>query len=860
MARAWIWQTRVYLLTAVMGLALGQRCSMRSPPEVSLDGVAHWLGAESFARVEPESIAWEPSRGPVLDALLGRRVLYLATPETEGRRDVFRARARVSREGKPIQVESVHNLTRTNLGDEAALQLDGKHAVFASLAYGELQGVTLLDLDGMPDDDLRGGWLNRMLLRLRAFQQTGSLQGLGRTHIGIANASRVGLRLDPPLLSLAVGGDSYRLNLDTKRFVDGTHAGLHSADDRAVVSVQRQGGGQWLHTLVDVVRAQTGPDFIAWLEWRAFGLEDQLRRSAHSMFTEDDGVAAAPSPAGVFVQTPADVTGPSWPPMAVPSLWSEPKRLEDAAGVHLEGQWLPFAGLQSSHADTDETPHSPSFVHTFVHPDEQRPYARLWLLAMDMRRMELRMEAGYEEPRPQTGPPGRGALPKEPELLQRVVATFNGAFKSVHGDYGMMVDRRVLVPPKPGAASVVVTEEGRAGLGDWPKEQRIDPRLVSFRQNLDALVSDGQLNPKGRRSWGHRVVGHGALTERSALCLDAHGNLLYAWGQDLTANTLAVGLQRAGCQYALALDMNPGHTGFFFTDFGDGEDASQVQSRAAFAGMRVHPKKYALWSDKDFFYLVRRQSGPLESKLPWSPSVGRQPAPAETPAIFESKMALGTLQVQLLSVDPGRLSYTLTGGREPLLEDRPSPVRRLPPEQQESVMLALTLGHTTTPTRYGLAFGERATLPLRLVYPTLVLGGAADIEIVPAGQRPQLSDEQIAVQLPALLMDGEVTERARQRGARRIRGGLCVLDSGRVYVALVEHDSGDVLALALKQLGCDSALELDRASKHPVQLHRAGTATAPQQEYDTTTLYGIERGMPAWTFRFNPQKKETPDN
>jgi len=46
---------------------------------------------------------------------------------------------------------------------------------------------------------------------------------------------------------------------------------------------------------------------------------------------------------------------------------------------------------------------------------------------MDMRQLEIGMQAGYEDPKPTTGPPGEGHLPHDKEIYERVVATFNGA-------------------------------------------------------------------------------------------------------------------------------------------------------------------------------------------------------------------------------------------------------------------------------------------------------------------------------------------------------------------------------------------------------------------------------------------------
>src|SRR5262249_21975995 len=156
----------------------------------------------------------------------------------------------------------------------------------------------------------------------------------------------------------------------------------------------------------------------------------------------------------------------------------------------------------------------PYFYRTSIHPDPERPYAIVMIVAMDMRQLELDMEAGVEDPQPLTGPPGAGRISRDPEVIGRVVAAFNGAFKTVHGAYGMMVHRRFLLPPKPYAATIAVTQDGRVGLGTWGESADIPPSFVSFRQNLEPLVEDGKIAPSGRRRWGWQLDGTSMLTER----------------------------------------------------------------------------------------------------------------------------------------------------------------------------------------------------------------------------------------------------------------------------------------------------------------------------------------------------------
>ncbi len=228
-------------------------------------------------------------------------------------------------------------------------------------------------------------------------------------------------------------------------------------------------------------------------------------------------------------------------------------------------------------------PAPPYFYKTFTRPDPKRPYAKVWFIAMDMRQLTLGMQAGFEDPEPLTGPAGEGRLPDDRSVLSRVVGTFNGAFKSEHGKYGMMVAKQVLLPPVPGAATVAITTAHEVAFGDWPRSPTIPDDLLSFRQNLDPLVEDGQVNPTGRIIWGWQLQGTSVMTERTAMCISGAGHVYYAWAEETDAKILGEALRQAGCSYALHLDMNPGHCGFIYTRVNDFKKRDFVVERAAIA-------------------------------------------------------------------------------------------------------------------------------------------------------------------------------------------------------------------------------------------------------------------------------------
>ncbi len=251
------------------------------------------------------------------------------------------------------------------------------------------------------------------------------------------------------------------------------------------------------------------------------------------------------------------------------------------------------------------------FYRTFLRPDEERPYAKVLLVALDTRQLDLDMEAGNEDPRPLTGPNGPGKLPRDPAILSRVVAAFNGAFKTEHGSYGMMVHKRLLLPPQPGAATATILSDGRIGLGSWGANKTVsgiqgvsDDAIESFRQNLDALVDHGQVNPSGRSLWGYSAPGKGIQTERSGLCVTTSGHLIYAWGDDVSATTLAKAMKTAGCDYGMHLDMNPFHTGFMFARIDDIR-SKKYQTELLTTQMEIPKDRYVEWSPKDFVMFPR---------------------------------------------------------------------------------------------------------------------------------------------------------------------------------------------------------------------------------------------------------------
>lgn len=845
-------RVRAALLGLALGLGLVTRCASPKPPEKTLAGLAAELGRASGAVVDARDIAWEKSPGFLTETFSGRRVLFLARRAPQAPRDLYRARVRVTLAGQVIQARDVRNLTDTPLGDDVGLEARGERASFATLAYGKIQSISVLELPGIRRSDRPESLLDRLLLSITSLQQTGTWRGIGRTDIVLdAPAEHARLALEPERLTIDFGRAGRGLSFDV---VSRELSALEGGEAHAARAVPRVYGGKLLiHWLVDTARAEVGPAPIAWLENKVFGAGDQVKRAAYSLFGNKEGSQLKADAEKTVVARVLDASGltgaaDTWPPPDVPSIWKDGKATEGVWQPVGHGFLKPMQGLPP---DAEKPP--AYFYRTSIRPDPKRPYSEVLLIAMDMRQLELGMQAGYEDPQPTVGAPGDGRLPDDPKLYRRIVATFNGAFKSTHGEYGMMVNQRVLLPPVKGGASVVVTDTGEVGLGSWPDTEEIPENIASFRQNLDPLVEDGVANPTGRSLWGWQLEGESVMTHRSALCVTSAGHLYYAWGSEIDGATLGRALRQAGCSYGIHLDMNPAHTGFVFLDILDLRK-QKATLRLADKGMQLVSDKYLRRAPKDFFYVMVRDASPPEHEgFAWTPDAGAQPPPRWMTGIFGAKLAIGSVEVRLTRFVRGHVVFRArAGSKEPGAWGVAGVKLSLEEREANEVLAAIGLGHTTDATRYGVSFGRAAPVQLRSAYATLVANARGELRLVTGGVPPLAADED-AVQLPLLAKRRALEPRARARGELRQRGALCLAADGATLVALGRHDSSDALADALVRAGCTDVVELERGSQHPAFVHRAGSATPPMASYETSVLYALGRPMLPRAFRWKPE-------
>jgi hypothetical protein len=236
-----------------------------------------------------------------------------------------------------------------------------------------------------------------------------------------------------------------------KAVVDPIRARVLQGPARAArVTVPRRNFVSWA---VDTVRnfSFVGSERIAWLEQLVFGVVDKARRMSGSQVS----LAEIKDEMDLPVIRRKTHRIPGWPPPRLRPILPNPMKGE-GRWVEVEGPFL----------RTD--PGRPSYlVATFIRPDRERLFSRLYFIAWDPRRVDMRMEAGLRNPTSATGLRGPGMIRRDPALLRRLIAAFNGGFQSTHGDFGMMVDRKVYAPARPYAATVARLADGSTAFGTW---------------------------------------------------------------------------------------------------------------------------------------------------------------------------------------------------------------------------------------------------------------------------------------------------------------------------------------------------------------------------------------------------------
>ncbi|WP_249010735.1 phosphodiester glycosidase family protein [Conexibacter sp. DBS9H8] len=286
-------------------------------------------------------------------------------------------------------------------------------------------------------------------------------------------------------------------------------------------------------------------------------------------------------------------------------------RLATAGGVHAAAPYrppnitpvispaLPGEGVwRSTFPVPRGTP--PPVLITSYRPQPAYPQIVVGVAWINHLDTSLMLYPGLQEP--SVAMPNRGPEEVPPALRDKLVATFNSAFKLVDSGGGFVYGGHTYAPMRHGFASVVQYTNGQMNVISWPYGPTAPANIRFARQNLPLIVDHGQLNPNlsNGPEWG-ATLGNTVQVWRSALGIDAHGNLIYAAGNYQTVGSLAAVMRHVGAVRAMQLDINS-YWPSFITYAGPGaKDPANLLS-----SMVRSPYRYLTPDDRDFFAVYLR--------------------------------------------------------------------------------------------------------------------------------------------------------------------------------------------------------------------------------------------------------------
>lgn len=249
-------------------------------------------------------------------------------------------------------------------------------------------------------------------------------------------------------------------------------------------------------------------------------------------------------------------------------------------------------------------PNKQVLAYTFVRPDSERPYANVTLIQADMGPLKLGVTAGKKQPGGPVGNPGTGMIPQEIIQSGNLIAAFDGGFQYRDGMYGMIIKDKTYLPLKPDIGTLIGYNNGSFKIIKYTG-QDLGKDVAFIRQNCPILIESGELavtNPVNRSLWG-RTITSDIYTWRSGVGITREGNLIFAIGNNLNPETLAIALKMGGAIDAIQLDINP----FWvrFTVFNYNEN-NKYDSSVLMKGVYDGAKEFLNGYEKDFFFLYRK--------------------------------------------------------------------------------------------------------------------------------------------------------------------------------------------------------------------------------------------------------------
>jgi hypothetical protein len=356
----------------------------------------------------------------------------------------------------------------------------------------------------------------------------------------------------------------------------------------------------WLGpVLADGLRSVIGTERVSRLEDFAYGVEDRWNRwwrsdEAPKAYWEVPSEKPRAEPV-----TPSKDPGPPPPP---PFELASVGPLNKTQAARGDGLWVPVS-------DPNRPGDVPRMLKTLIHPDAVRPWAELFVVAIDLQHVQLHLVPGTHEPRSQTAE-GRalersGLIPSAHR--PRLLGAFNGGFKAEHGRWGMRIAGTTIIPGRMHGCTIAKSLDGSLTIAPWQDLKARHESFVWWRQTPPCMYlkdkRHGSLWDLEAKGWGAALEGD-TVIRRSAFGLNRERTVLYvSVSNSTTARAIADGMHHAGAVDVAQLDVN--YSFPRFVQF-PGEGAQRTTT-SLFEGFKVsEDEMLRSGNPRDFFYLLRR--------------------------------------------------------------------------------------------------------------------------------------------------------------------------------------------------------------------------------------------------------------